>query len=331
MKHSRSLFCILPFLLLTGCGIPEPNAPAALSGDASDAVLVSRYIAEDTTLENPEDCPNPDINADGFADADDILEYLHTAANAPAVPPTAFTAMSDYTQWAKEIGYPQKVLTAQGADGINQDYFHTPAANAEYTSGRIVIGDSRCCQLGIYQQRTGAQDYAVFAVWGGHYASGTGTRILTKTTLAETEACFRAQIAAVGKCEVFLFATVNDYDYKSNNNGSYIRAAVSAAEQIAKLTYERNGTVYSPRVTVIGFEGGWKTGNIYKIPPKEFNRWIADYNSSLAEALNTSALPDAAHFTTVAEITANRCDFISDGLHYGDGALQTLAQFVRRH
>ena len=134
----------------------------------------------------------------------------------------------EYQLWAINAGYPQGSLTPLGWEGINQDYYHSLPWSAGYNSGKIVIGDSRSCQLGIYQERTGRADYAVFAVWGGHYVSGTGTPIMSEMLLSDFEQCFHEQIKTNGNCTVFFFATVNDYDYLYNNNSGFISAAVSS-------------------------------------------------------------------------------------------------------
>lgn len=78
-----------------------------------------------------------------------------------------FDSFYNYTEWAEKIGYPSGLLCADGSSGLNQDYFHTPIDTESYNSGCIVIGDSRCCPLGIYQSRMNSSDFAVFAVWGG--------------------------------------------------------------------------------------------------------------------------------------------------------------------
>ena len=136
------------------------------------------------------------------------------AAQAEAEAATAeFTVLDDYQKWAKEVGYPQGMLVAMGVDGINQDYFHTLPDAPGYTSGKIVIGDSRCCQLGIYEQRTGADDFADYAVWGGHFLPGAEPPAMTEEQFSEVERCFQEQIKSCGECSIYFFATVNDYDY----------------------------------------------------------------------------------------------------------------------
>ena len=256
-----------------------------------------------------------------------ILFCLYSAAASEG-----FTGLNDYQRWTVTRGYPQGILVPLGVDGINQDYFHSLPGTAGYTSGSIVIGDSRCCQLGIWQDWMGFDDFAVFAVWGGHYVSGTGTPALTGEHLAEVEECFHAQIRTHGRCTVFFFATVNDYDYSGNNNTGYISAAVASAERIASMSYAYEGTVYHPEVIVIGFDGGHTTGDIFGIPQKVFNRYVDSYNKELRDAVRNSPVlkETASRFTTVSEITGGKTTFISDGLHYSDNTLQKIADYMKK-
>ncbi len=241
-----------------------------------------------------------------------------------------FPGLFDYQGWAVNAGYPQGLLVPLGINGINQDYFHTLPDSGGYTSGKIVIGDSRCCQLGIWESRTGADDYAVFAVWGGHYVPGTGTDVLTSDHLSEIDQCFREQIRTRGSCTIFFFATVNDYDYVYGNNSGFIAAAIDAAETIASMSYEYDGTVYRPQVIVIGFEGGDAAGYNSGIP-QNFNWYVDSYNSALREAVSGSPVlsETAERFTAVSEITGGNTTFINDGLHYSDDTLQKITEYIR--
>ncbi len=236
-----------------------------------------------------------------------------------------FSDPNDYQIWAVNEGYPRGLLTPLGISGINQDYFHSRPDSAGYKSGKIVIGDSRSCQLGIYQSRTGADDYAVFAVWGGHYIPGTTTPIFSESYLSDFEQCFREQIRTHRSCTVFFFATINDYDYFGNDNSPYISAAVSSAEMIASMSYEYEGSVFHPKVILIGIEGGdYSLG-------MTFNQYIDSYNNGLRAAVNQSTVlkETAPAFTTVPEITRGTT-YISDGLHYSDAALQKIAGFINQ-
>ena len=252
------------------------------------------------------------------------------AAQAEAEAATAeFTVLDDYQKWAKEVGYPQGMLAAMGVDGINQDYFHTLPDAPGYTSGKIVIGDSRCCQLGIYEQRTGADDFADFAVWGGHFLPGAQPPLMTEEQFSEVERCFQEQIKNCGECRIYFFATVNDYDYIGNDNDESISSAVSTAEKLGNMSCEKEGKVYQPEVIVIGFDGG--AGDVlYRIPSQEFNRYVDDYNEKLRTAVNNSALlqQNAEYFTTVPEITGGRTGFNEDGLHYSDDTLKEIVDFI---
>lgn len=238
-----------------------------------------------------------------------------------------FTGLNDYQTWAINTGYPQGLLTPWGGAGVNQDYFHSLSGSTEYSSGKIVIGDSRSCQLGIYQERKGMTDYAVFAVWGGHYVSETGTPVMTELFLSDFEQCFHEQIITNRKCTVFFFATVNDYDYLNNYNSGNISAAVSSAEMIASMSYEFEGSIYYPEVIVIGFDGA---GSNFFIPLEVFNQYVDSYNRELHKAVNNSVVlkNTAAFFTTVPEITEGKTAFISDDLHYSDATLQKINDYI---
>ena len=240
--------------------------------------------------------------------------------------PAPLEGLSDYIAWAEETGYPSGTLTPMGFPGINQDYYHTPAGSAAYTSGRIVIGDSRCCQLGIYQQRTGGDDFATFAVWGGHYLPELDPPALTEEICAEVEACFRAQIETCGHSAIYLFATVNDFDYKENRNETSIAAAVKAAERFAALSCTVDGRTCHPEVVLIGFDGGRATGTIFGIPQEQFNRYVSDYTRDLRAAVGGSEAlrPFASRFTSVPEIVGGKPTYISDGLHYSDEVLAAV-------
>lgn len=246
--------------------------------------------------------------------------------------PAEFTVLDDYQEWAKDIGYPMQILVPMGVEGINQDYFHTLPETDGYTSGKIVIGDSRCCQLGIYEQRTGAADFADFAVWGGHFLPGAEPSGMTDQEFSEVEQCFQEQIRTVGSCSIYFFATVNDYDYIGNDNGGSIAAAISTAEALAEMSYENEGRIYRPEVIVIGFDGGY--GDIlYSIPAEDFNRYIDDYNEKLRAAVDSSELlkENSQQFTTVPEITEGRTGFNEDGLHYSDDTLREIVDYIAEH
>lgn len=250
---------------------------------------------------------------------------------AETVPPE-FTTLEDYQEWARSVGYPQNMLVPMGLDGINQDYFHTLPDAPGYRSGRIVVGDSRCCQLGIYEQRSGGAGFADYAVWGGHFVPGADPPAVAETFLSEVEQCFRDQVRTTGRCTIYFFATVNDYDYMENDNEGSIDAAVSVAERLAAMSCEDENTVVQPEVIVIGFDGG-RGDVLHRISAEDFNRYVDDYNEKLRAAVNSSALlqKNAAQFTTVPEITGGQTGFNEDGLHYSDDTLREIIDHIAEH
>ncbi len=243
--------------------------------------------------------------------------------------PSAYTQLSDYTAWAKETGYPGGLLTPMGVNGINQDYFRTPEASAGYRSGRIIVGDSRCCQLGIAQERANRGDFAVFAVWGGHFA-GESAGTMTELLWEDMVQCFRTQIESCGKSVICLFASVNDFDFISGQNDSKIADTVRTAERIAALSYEYGGKICHPEVIVVGFDGGQTDAPVIGYDPAVFNRYVPAYNEALYKAVCESSLlsGNAGSYTDVPSVTCGRTDFIADGLHYGDSTLSAVTAFI---
>ena len=233
-------------------------------------------------------------------------------------PKAPFDGINDYLDWAYEEGYPSGALTDDGPEGLNQDRFFTRPGMPGYDSGRIVVGDSRCVQLGIYEQRAGAGEYAVFAAWGGHYVSAE-PYLPTEDFYSAVEACFEKQIETRGECAIFFFATVNDYDPSGEYNGEYAAAAIACAEKLASMRYEFKGREYAPKMTVIGIAGASWDG---------YNDFIGEYNSLLYDAVRSSSALAEAGFTTVPLLTRQETGFINDGLHYDDKTLKILVEYI---
>lgn len=249
---------------------------------------------------------------------------LHTAAPSPsALPISSFDSASCYIEWADKVGQPSGLLFPKGAHGIN--LFMTREGLPGYDSGRIVIGDSRCCQLGIFQHRIGGEAFAAFAYWGGHYVENEYPQIMSRQLVSAVERCFKRQIESCGKCTIFFFATVNDYD-PSGDNTENIAAAIAAAERLASMEYEYGGRLHRPDVFVVGFDG-FRTDSE---PSSKFNGGIRAYSEALKEAVHSSPLLGAfsSSFTTVPEITQNGTSYIDDGLHYSDKTLEMLYKHI---
>lgn len=250
--------------------------------------------------------------------------------DAMATPPSAFNYASEYDEWANSNGYEHGDLFPEGYSGIYMDRFMTLPTDAGYESGNIVVGDSRSCQLGIYQRRAGRADFAAFAVWGGHYKYDSLPQIMTESLVSEVEKCFRSQIEANGSSTLFFFATVNDYNYLTGNNDENISAAISAAERFASMEYEYNGQTHKPKVIVIGIVGTVREGVFARdLTAEAFNSCIDDYNEKLKKAVeNSPALKEYSNlYTTVLDIVGET-GFIDDKLHFDDATLYKLCEYV---
>lgn len=315
------LMCFRASAADTGFLLGDLNCDGSLS--LSDLVTCCELLAEQPgTAVTAAGIENADLDRDGILSLSDARQISVLLRTAP------YDLFADYQAWAETVGYGTGLLTPQDPAGINQDSFRTFPEDPAYRSGRIVIGDSRCCQLGIFGQRTGRRDFAVFAVWGGHY--GRDVYILGDDIFAEVQACFAEQIRACGSCEIALFATVNDYDFRNGQNADHIAAAVAAAEKLCAMRVTCDGMTYAPHLTVIGFDGCRRTGDLYGTPQEVFNRFVPDYNNALRAACAESTVLSAAGtaFAAVPELTGGDTGFIDDGLHYSDAALHRLTSFL---
>lgn len=263
-----------------------------------------------------------------------LVSFSACAEPAMPAPEEDFSHIADYQQWAEETGYPSGDLTDDGMTGVNQDVFRTLPGEPGYDSGRIVIGDSRCCQLGIYAKRAGLGYHATFAVWGGHYTDRE-PHIPTEEFYSAVEACFSRQIEICGKCTIFFFATVNDYDHVSDDNAENIGAALDCVLRLAHMVCIKNGREYHPRIIVIGIEGGAEDDASGWLP-EDFNRYVDSYNAALEKALlegeyqsALTATGAAFAYTPFKVMSNGELDFIDDGLHYGDRTLRALESTIR--
>ena len=321
--------CLLLALLLGWAAA----GPAAIADTAKPKVTI-RNAGPFVPAAEPEASPAQAVQGQAVPTVKTAPEEPAAARTQVAIrrkyPLRSFDEAQDYVDWAYETGYRTGAMVPQGASSIGYDYFHTLPGEPAYRSGRIVIGDSRCCQLGIYALRSNRKSYAVYAVWGGHYTSGLVPPVLTDKHLQEIEACFQEQIRVRGFCKIFFFATVNDFDFHTNHNEQHIQAALSAAERIASLSCEQDGEVFHPQVYVIGFAGGRNTGSIVSVPHAVFNRYCGDYCEKLHAAVDASALlrDTAPYYTAVPEIVQGEVGFIDDGLHYDDQTLDRIVTYI---
>ena len=292
----------------------------------------NREMSEDEFRDRVQDALKEQYGDDleiSTASREQLDSAVNNAVNKTSESEPKFLTMQDYQTWAVETGYPGKELIANGTEGIYSDWYITLTKTPGYNSGRIVIGDSRCVQLGIYEQRTGADDYAVFAAWGGHYLD-MDPYLGDVWFQRKVKECFQKQVETAGKCDLYFFTTVNDYDFRENRNEAAAAAAVKWAEQYASMHYEYEGKDVYPSVTVIGIVAGARKGNVMQYSAQEFNRYEEDFNALLKEKVSGSEVLKNAEWTTVPEILNNEIGFIPDGLHYNDETLKKLAEYISR-
>lgn len=312
----------------TTAGGPEGSGRAAEKAEVTDRPADAADVSKSAAGSSAESRSSQTAPAQTVPSQTTAAEKTQPPVEQPQEyeEPERFERFGDYQQWAAERGYDSGTLTPGGAEGINQDIYRTLSGSTAYTSGRIVIGDSRCCQLGIYGQRKGHDDFAVFAVWGGHFAGGISPSV-PEEVFEEAGRCFEEQILACGSCEIYLFATVNDYDMNGGNDG-YISDLLDRAEELAGLSCEIGGEVYRPALHIVGFDGCRAEGGLYGTPSEVFNRYVDSYNEKLRAAAGEREGLSGAAISDVPEIFGGKAEFIDDGLHYSDEVLSAIVGYI---
>lgn len=180
--------------------------------------------------------------------------------------------------------------------------FHCTVKN--YQSGRLIIGDSRCCQL--WNAKKNGSSFV--SVWGGHYGyGGSSLQINTDSQQNMMKSIVQNTIKQVGHCDVYVFATVNDY----NGSGSYTSAAnhvINQAKTAMKWTAKYGGKTVKPQVYVVSLVGG-KGKN------------VSSYNTYL----KLQAAKVNCKFLSITKcLTGSNSGYRSDGLHYNDATLKNI-------
>lgn len=171
------------------------------------------------------------------------------------------------------------------------------------TSGRLIVGDSRTCQLWNYKN-SGA---SFVSVWGGHFGyGGSNGQIDTAAQRKHMKAYVEKTIAKKGYCNVYVFATVNDY----NGGSAYKGAAgnvLSLAKTIAGYTGTYKGKKAKCKVTVVGLVGS-KGKN------------VSTYNSYLKKSL-----PSHIGWLSIGGcLGGSNKGYMSDNVHYNNTTLKNI-------
>ena len=299
MKKNNVIISVLTIcLFLGGCGKNSNTDNNKNETEVSTIEITTQYVEEST-------------EGISWKDSYEYVDY-------------GIDLFDDYERWSYDV-YNSGSITSQGVDGINEDYYHTLQDMEAYNSGKIVIGDSRCCQMGIFEQVYDINEYAVFAVWGGHYVEGRGFNILADTNLMDIENCIISQFENTGSCIIYLFSSVNDYDYTNQKNETNYDAFVAAANKLKEFKVEIDGVEYSPEIRIIGFAGCNEEGDLYGTPSDEYNRYIEEYSNTVKDMLKNEGFND---YTTVMDILGDNLGFTLDRLHYNEKTIYELTDYI---
>ena len=195
------------------------------------------------------------------------------------------------------------VLQADAASYGTNGYHCTASAPK---SGKLFIGDSRTCQLWNYKHK-GA---SFVSVWGGHYGYGGSTMQIDYASQRTTMKTYAQNtIKKCGKCHIYIFATVNDY----NGAGSYtspVSNVVSLAETAYGWTAKYQGKTVHPVVHVIQLVGS-KGKN------------VSAYNALLkSKAASSKKIKNCISISGC--LAGSNGGYASDGVHYNDTTLKNI-------
>lgn len=130
------------------------------------------------------------------------------------------------------------------AVSYGQNGYHCTKKHCD--TGKLIIGDSRTCQLWNYKNK-GA---SFVSVWGGHYGyRGSSGQIDTSSQKNTMKDYIKTSVNKKGYCNVYIFATVNDF------NGGTKAAAKGPANNVIKLAKELKNYNSKANITVVSLVG----------------------------------------------------------------------------
>lgn len=173
-------------------------------------------------------------------------------------------------------------------------------------SGRLIIGDSRTCQLSDFRPKMAS----CVALWGGHYGYGGNSYQIdysSRITLMKNYA--QACIKKVGKCDIYVFATINDYDpaLLSRRASDVVKLAETARSWTAKYS----GKTVRPTVHVI------------KLIPKK-GQTAKDFNNILRTKVAASSKIKNLMDISGCRAGANGGYTSPDNTHYTNETLKNI-------
>lgn len=172
---------------------------------------------------------------------------------------------------------------------------------ANYDSGKVVIGDSRTCQL--WNQSKKGASYS--SVWGGHYGYGKDLQIDSESHLKNVKKYVRNTIKKTGNCDVYIFATVNDYNGVGSYSGA-INNLMSLADKVSEFEYKDT----KPNIYIVSLKGSKGVS-------------VSNYNKSLKSKVKSHGYT-YKNIEKALDTKNTKNVYLSDDLHYNDTALKNI-------
>lgn len=186
--------------------------------------------------------------------------------------------------------------------GINN--YHCVMSNPK--SGKLIIGDSRTCQMWNYKSK-GA---SFVSVWGGHYGYGGTLMQIDNASQRNTMKLYAQDtIKKCGKCHIYIFATVNDY----NGAGSYTSAVanvINLADTAYGWTAKYQKKTVHPIVHVVQLVGS-KGKNV-----SGYNTLLKSKVASSKKIKNCISISGC--------LAGSNGGYASDGIHYNNATLKNI-------
>lgn len=197
---------------------------------------------------------------------------------------------------------PSSIQADAASYGMNG--YHCTKSNPK--SGRLIIGDSRTCQMWNYKN-AGA---SFVSVWGGHYGyGGSAMQIDYASQRATMKTYAQNTIKKCGKCDIYIFATVNDY----NGAGSYTSAVsnvISLAETAYGWTAKYQKKTVHPTVHIVQLVGSK-------------GRNVNGYNTLLkSRAASSKKIKNCISISGC--LACSNGGYASDGVHYNNTTLKNI-------
>lgn len=171
------------------------------------------------------------------------------------------------------------------------------------SAGTLVVGDSRTCQLWD-AKKTGA---SFVSVWGGHYGyGGSSYQIDASAQRKKMKEYISDAIAKKGRCDVYVFATVNDYDGGSGYKAAADKVA-SLAKALSSYGGKYKGKTVKCKVTVVGLVGSK-------------GRSVAAYNKYLKGRLAKGV----AWMSVSGCLAGANRGYLADNVHYNSKTLKNI-------